>query len=194
MQTDNVNQVTNTINDRVLAFAFTQGKFWVYNGKDHCEKLTWENLRDRAWVVVSYVSNTKQNMVVKHNRHKLIDGDIIRFGKVVFKVSTRCRKDRYYSKKPAKDRLPRICNISNTHHFRKAINSDKAILKEFEYLSKESNKFNSDIRKCSCAPKLDCESVSEDSVTQRAGVVRRGPAPKQPKEPAENPSEKVCRI
>jgi len=39
------------VHDRMLAFTFTQGKFWVYNGKEITGDLTWENLKDRAWVV-----------------------------------------------------------------------------------------------------------------------------------------------
>lgn len=75
------------IHDRMLAFTFTQGKFWVYNGKELLEDLKWENLKNRAWVVMNKINTNKQNLIIKKNKYKLHDGDVVRFGKVLFKIN-----------------------------------------------------------------------------------------------------------
>jgi hypothetical protein len=76
-----------SVHDRMLAFTFTQGKYWVFNGKDNFDEFKWENLKDRAWLVLNDVVKNKQNMISKSNKYKLHNGDIVRFGKVVFKAT-----------------------------------------------------------------------------------------------------------
>ena len=74
MQTedDDEDEVDNTPkNERVLAFAFTQGKYWIYNGKEDKKELTWNSLKNRAWLVVNQVEETRQNMMLENHRYKL---------------------------------------------------------------------------------------------------------------------------
>lgn len=78
---------TASVHDRMLAFCFTQGKFWVHNGKQFDNDLTWENVKDRAWIVLTKINRCKQSQVVSKERYKLSTGDVIRFGRVVFKVT-----------------------------------------------------------------------------------------------------------
>jgi len=56
--------------------------------------LTWENLKDRAWMVVNKMHSNKSNLIVKDNKCKIHDGDIIRFGKVIFKVNIIQKEDK----------------------------------------------------------------------------------------------------
>ncbi len=81
------NRVTSSVHARMLAFTFTQGKFWVFNGKETDKDLSWETLKDRAWVVMNKIHKNKQNCIIKNNKYKIHDGDVIRFGKVLFKVN-----------------------------------------------------------------------------------------------------------
>mmetsp|Transcript_30723 Transcript_30723/g.30250 ORF Transcript_30723/g.30250 Transcript_30723/m.30250 type:complete len:185 (+) Transcript_30723:202-756(+) len=84
---DDDSKVTAAVHDRMLAFTFTQGKFWVFNGKETEEDLSWETLKDRAWVVMNKIYKNKQNCIVKNNKYKIHDGDVLRFGKILFKVT-----------------------------------------------------------------------------------------------------------
>lgn len=75
------------VHDRMLAFTFTQGKYWIFNGKEGDDELKWDSLKDKAWVVLNKVSNNKQTQIVKNGAYKLHNGDIVRFGRVVFKLT-----------------------------------------------------------------------------------------------------------
>ena len=88
-QQDESNKDTKppAIHDRMLAFTFTQGKYWVFNGKDTDDESKWEILKDRAWLVLNDINKNRQNMISKSNKYMLHDRDIVRFGKVVFKVT-----------------------------------------------------------------------------------------------------------
>lgn len=75
------------IHDRMLAFTFTQGKYWVFNGKETSHELTWDNLKNKAWIVLNNVVNNKQSLFINKEKYRLKTGDIVRFGRVVFKVT-----------------------------------------------------------------------------------------------------------
>jgi hypothetical protein len=75
------------IHDRMLAFTFTQGKYWVFNGKEISHDMSWENIKNKAWIVLNHVANNKQSLFIKKEKYRLKTGDIVRFGRVVFKVT-----------------------------------------------------------------------------------------------------------
>lgn len=84
---ENQPKKTAAVHDRMLAFTFTQGKYWVFNGKESEPELKWDQLKDKAWMVLNKVNKNKQTQIVKNGQYKLHDGDIVRFGRVVFKVT-----------------------------------------------------------------------------------------------------------
>ena len=84
---DHEEKKTAAIHDRMLAFTFTQGKYWVFNGKETSHELTWENLKNKAWIVLNNVANNKQSLFLNKEKYRLKTGDVVRFGRVVFKVT-----------------------------------------------------------------------------------------------------------
>ena len=71
----------------MLAFAFAQGCYYVYNGTEIPRELTWENLQNHSWMVINKVKHNRQSMIIEDHKYKLQNGDLIRFGRVIFKVS-----------------------------------------------------------------------------------------------------------
>jgi hypothetical protein len=176
------------VHDRMLAFTFTQGKFWVFNGKEDSEEVKWENLKDKAWIVLNHVAKNKQSQFLKKDRYKLQDGDIVRFGRVVFKVSIVSKASKKNAKKPACEQLYEIVDKSrfgakepaqweSTKTVMPAAGSPRPALK-----SKFTMKGDRNTRRRSDSVS-DCNSVDSDN-SEKEGV--------EPTE--EQDGEVVCRI
>lgn len=84
---DKHEQKKSSVHNRMLAFTFSLGKYYVFNGVEMPKELTWENIQDKAWIVINKVRNNKQTMLLDSGKYKLSQGDIIRFGRVVFRVN-----------------------------------------------------------------------------------------------------------
>lgn len=89
------------VHDRMLAFTFSQGKYWIFNGKENEKTHSWETLKDKAWVILNNIKNNKQSLLVKKDKYKLKNGDIVRFGRVVFRTTIVQKNSKYSSKVPA---------------------------------------------------------------------------------------------
>lgn len=192
MQSESETQDKNTMHDRVLAFAFTQGKYWVYSGKEEPKALDWETLKNQAWVVINQVVNTRQNMVVRNNRHQLSNGDIIRFGKVIFKVTIhRHQKPQKAVRKPASELLNDLISVDDLDgtrgRLKPAQKSKSGFRMDYSQITHSKSRASSNSRQAT--KQMDNDSVSNTSRSD--DVIDTSP---KSNEDSQKSNEKLCRI
>ena len=124
------------IQNKMLAFAFAQGSYYIYNGTEIPRELTWENLQNHSWMVINKVRHNKQSMIIDDHKYKLQNGDLIRLGRIVLKV-TIVNKQFENAKKSNKN-MEKRDNIK----LRRAKNKNESFSSIMPYISLEENKAN----------------------------------------------------